>query len=326
MPFVSGAALNCAAFCFPVCPLNDSIAKDYEQRRQQAGFGFALAAYGFWGLAPIYFVWVSFAHPLEVLAHRVVWSVPLLAILITLARQWPAVRALRWRQLRVLMLCSLLLSCNWLIFIFAIQQGRIAETSLGYFINPLVSIVLGWLFLKEQMRPLQWAASALAAIGVASEVVAQGELPWLGLSLAFTFGLYGLLRKQLAVSSSVGLGIETLFVAPLGVAYLLWMGFDGASVDRDIVQIWMLGLGGLVTVLPLIWFASAAVRIPLTMLGFCQYLAPSLSLLIAVFVFNEQVPAGRWLSFALIWLGLLMFSIEAFHHYRRQQRLDSLRI
>ena len=301
--------------------MNNSTAQDYEQRRQRAGFAFALAAYGFWGVVPIYFVWVSFAHPLEVLAHRVVWSVPLLAMLITLARQWPAVRALRWRQLRVLMLCSVLLSCNWLIFIFAIQQERISETSLGYFINPLVSILLGWLFLKETMRPLQWAATGLAAVGVASEVVAQGALPWLGLSLAFTFGLYGLLRKQLAVPSSVGLGVETLFVAPLGVAYLLWMAFGGQSVDRDMVQIRMLGLGGLVTVLPLIWFASAAVRIPLTMLGFCQYIAPSLSLLIAVFVFDEQVPSGRWLSFALIWLGLLLFSIEALHHYRRQQQL-----
>ncbi|XOV82250.1 MAG: EamA family transporter RarD [bacterium] len=301
--------------------MNDSTALEYEQRRQRAGFAYALAAYGFWGVVPVYFVWVSFAQPLEVLAHRVVWSVPLLAILITLARQWPAVRAIRWQQMRVLWLCSLLLSCNWLIFIFAIQAGRISETSLGYFINPLVSIVLGWLFLKETMRPVQWAAAALAAVGVASEVVAQGALPWLGLSLAFSFGLYGLLRKQLAVPSSVGLGIETLFVAPLGVAYLLWLTLGGASVDREWVQVGMLGLGGLVTVLPLIWFASAAVRIPLTMLGFCQYIAPSLSLLIAVFVFEEQVPAGRWLSFALIWLGLLLFSIEALHHYRRQQRL-----
>ena len=301
--------------------MNNSTAQDYEQRRQRAGFAFALAAYGFWGVVPIYFVWVSFAHPLEVLAHRVVWSVPLLAILITLARQWPAARALGWPQLRILMLCSVLLSFNWLIFIFAIQQGRISETSLGYFINPLVSIVLGWLFLKESMRPLQWAATALAAVGVASEVIAQGALPWLGLSLAFTFGLYGLLRKQLAVPSAVGLGVETLFVAPLGVAYLFWAGFGGMVVDRELIQIGMLGLGGLVTVLPLIWFASAAVRIPLTMLGFCQYIAPSISLLIAVFVFNEQVPAGRWLSFALIWLGLLLFSIEALHHYRRQQQL-----
>ena len=300
--------------------MNDTTVESYEQRRTRAGFGYALAAYCFWGLAPVYFVWVSFAHPLEVLAHRVVWSVPLLAILITLARQWPAVRALRWRQLRVLMVCSLLLSCNWLIFIFAIQQGRIAETSLGYFINPLVSIVLGWVFLKETMRPLQWAATALAATGVASELVAQGELPWLGLTLAITFGLYGLMRKQLAVSSSVGLGVETLFVAPLGVAYLLWAGYDGLLVDRETTQVAMLGLGGLVTVLPLIWFASAASRIPLTMLGFCQYIAPSLSLLLAVFVFGEDVPAGRWLSFALIWLGLLMFSIEAFHNYRRQQQ------
>lgn len=303
--------------------MNNTTAQDYEQRRRRSGFVYALAAYGFWGLAPIYFVWVSFAHPLEVLAHRVVWSVPLLAILITLARQWPTVRGLRFAELRVLVLCAFLLSGNWLIFIYAIQQGRIAETSLGYFINPLVSIVLGWMFLKETLRPWQWAASAMAAIGVASEVIAQGELPWLGLSLAFSFGFYGLLRKQLAVPSSVGLGIETLVVAPLAVTYLAWAGFGGQLVERDLNQVAILGLGGLVTVLPLIWFASAAVRIPLTMLGFCQYLAPSLSLLLAVFVFDEQVPSARWLSFALIWLGLLMFSIEALYHYRRQVRQQS---
>jgi chloramphenicol-sensitive protein RarD len=275
-------------------------------------------------LAPIYFVWVSFAHPLEVLAHRMVWSVPLLAILITLARQWPTVRGLRFAELRVLVLCAFLLSGNWLIFIYAIQQGRIAETSLGYFINPLVSIVLGWLFLKETLRPWQWAASAMAAIGVVSEVVAQGELPWLGLSLAFSFGFYGLLRKQLAVPASVGLGVETLVVAPLAVVYLAWAGFGGQLVERELNQVAILGLGGLVTVLPLIWFASAAVRIPLTMLGFCQYIAPSLSLLLAVFIFDEQVPSARWLSFALIWFGLLIFSIEALYHSRREfQRQQS---
>lgn len=304
--------------------MNNTPAQNYEQSRRRSGFAFALAAYGFWGLAPIYFVWVSFAHPLEVLAHRMVWSVPLLAILITLARQWPTVRGLRFAELRVLVLCAFLLSGNWLIFIYAIQQGRIAETSLGYFINPLVSIVLGWLFLKETLRPWQWAASAMAAIGVVSEVVAQGELPWLGLSLAFSFGFYGLLRKQLAVPASVGLGVETLVVAPLAVVYLAWAGFGGQLVERELNQVAILGLGGLVTVLPLIWFASAAVRIPLTMLGFCQYIAPSLSLLLAVFIFDEQVPSARWLSFALIWFGLLIFSIEALYHSRREfQRQQS---
>jgi chloramphenicol-sensitive protein RarD len=284
--------------------------------RLRHGAAYALAAYTFWGFAPIYFVWVNFAAPLEILAHRVVWSVPLLACLITLARQWPAVRLLTTRQLGLLGVSSTLLSVNWLTFIYAIHQARITETSLGYFINPLVSIVLGALFLGERLRPLQWLAAGAAAVGVASELIALGQLPWLGLTLAFSFGFYGLLRKQLQIPSSVGLGVETLMVVPLAVAYLAY----GASADilpaRETAQVLMLGLGGLVTVTPLVWFAAAAVRMPLTLLSFFQYLAPSLSLLLAVFVYAEPIANARWLSFALIWLGLAVFSVDGL----RQQR------
>jgi len=284
--------------------------------RLRQGAAYALAAYTFWGFAPIYFVWVNFAAPLEILAHRVVWSVPLLACLITLARQWSAVRLLTPRQLGLLGVSSVLLSVNWLTFIYAIHQARITETSLGYFINPLVSIVLGALFLGERLRPLQWLAAGAAAVGVASELIALGQLPWLGLTLAFSFGFYGLLRKQLQIPSSVGLGVETLMVVPLAIAYLAYGGSADILPARESSQVLMLGLGGLVTVTPLVWFAAAAVRMPLTLLSFFQYLAPSLSLLLAVFVYAEPIASVRWLSFALIWMGLAVFSVDGLRQRR----------
>lgn len=285
--------------------------------RPLSGAAYALAAYLFWGFAPVYFVWVAFASPLEVLAHRIVWSVPLLAILITLARQWPALLALRPQQLLTLVLCSLLLSINWLTFVYAVQLGRIAETALGYFINPLVSIVLGWLFLRERLRLWQWAAALIAASGVLAELFTQSELPWLGLLLAGSFGVYGLLRRKLAIPSSVGLGVEASIVAPLAIGYLLYTGLLAQGEARSLQQILMLGLGGAVTVTPLIWFASAAIRLPLSTLGFFQYIAPTLSLLLAIFVYQEAVSTARWNSFVLIWIGLVIYSVESLVHHRR---------
>jgi len=285
-----------------------------------AGAAYAVAAYVFWGFAPVYFVWVSFASPLEVLAHRIVWSVPLLAVLITLARQWPALLALHPRQLWTLLLCSVLLSINWLTFVYAVQLGRIAETALGYFINPLVSIVLGWLFLREHLRPWQWAAALTAASGVLAELITQSELPWLGLLLAGSFGVYGLLRRKLAIPSSVGLGVEASIVAPLAVGFLLYTGVAVEGDPRSLQQILMLGLGGAVTVTPLIWFASAAIRMPLSTMGFFQYIAPTLSLLLAVFVYQEQMSDARWTSFVFIWLGLIIYSVESLLHHKRSRK------
>ncbi len=282
-----------------------------------SGAAYALAAYLFWGVAPVYFVWVAFATPLEVLAHRIVWSLPLLAILITLARQWPTLLALGRRQLATLALCSLLLSVNWLTFVYAIQIGRIAETALGYFINPLLSVVLGWLFLRERLRLWQWVAALTAASGVVAELFTQSELPWLGLLLAASFGVYGLLRRKLAIPSSVGLGVEASIVAPLAVGYLLYSGMSTTLEPRTLQQILMLGLGGAVTVTPLIWFASAAIRLPLSTLGFFQYIAPTISLLLAILVYHEPVSAARWNSFVLIWVGLIIYSVEGVIHHRR---------
>lgn len=270
----------------------------------------------------MYFVWVKFAAPLEVLAHRIVWSVPLLALLITVGRQWSALRVLSMRQLRLLAVCSVLLSINWLSFIFAIHTERIAEAALGYYINPLVSIVLGFVVLAERLRPAQWGAVGLAFAAVLIEVAALGEVPWLALALAFSFGFYGLLRKQLAVSSSAGLGVEAALLLPFALGYLMIAGASADAPERSLAQVLMLGLGGAVTVAPLIWFASAATRLPLTVLGFFQYLAPSISLLLAVFVYEEPVTQMRWVSFTMVWLALALLSVEALQHSRSNQALQ----
>lgn len=300
--------------------MTNSLAEELHSQKQMTGYAYALAAYTFWGFAPIYFVYVSFAQPLEVLAHRVVWSVPLVAVLITVARQWPMLRDMSRRTYLTLMLCALLLTVNWLTFIYAVQAGHIVETSLGYFINPLVNILLGWTFLSERLRTWQWVAVGLAAAGVAGELITAGELPWLGLLLAFTFGFYGLLRKQLGIPSSVGLGVETVMVVPLALGYLIYISSSSVVPERSLSELSWLALGGVVTVLPLLWFAAAAIRIPLTTLGFFQYLAPSVSLMIAIFVYDEAVSSGRWFALSFIWLALAMFSLESLYHHRKSQK------
>lgn len=294
--------------------MNAGIGVAGESRK---GVLFALAAYGIWGVAPIYFVWVSFAQPLEVLAHRVMWGIPLLGLLLLLSGQWRDIAGLTRKAIGYLLVSSAFLSVNWLTFIYAIQTERIAEASLGYFINPLVNIVLGWLFLREQLRPMQWLAVSLAAAGVLLELVAQVSLPWLGLILALTFGLYGLLRKQVNVPAVVGLSIETSVLAPLAAVFLLWL--SSTADPRTLGEVLSLGLGGLITVVPLVCFAAAAMRLPLTTLGFIQYLAPSCALMLALFVYGETVSSERWLTFALIWAALLVFSFEGLYRFRRHR-------
>ena len=290
---------------------------DNEFEDTRGGLFFAFAAYGTWGVAPIYFVWVSFAQPLEVLAHRVVWGIPLLGLLLIVSGQWRGIKSLTPSACRYLLASAVFLSINWLTFIYAIQTARIAEASLGYFINPLVNILLGWLFLHERLRPLQWLAVAVAATGVCVELWAQASLPWLGLTLALTFGFYGLLRKQVNVGAVVGLSVETMALAPLAVGFLVWLSqHDGV---RELTAVLSLGLGGLITVVPLVCFAAAAIRLPLTTLGFVQYLAPSCALMLAIFVYGETVPAERWITFALIWGALILFSFEGLYRFRKQR-------
>jgi chloramphenicol-sensitive protein RarD len=277
---------------------------------------FALGAYGVWGIAPIYFVWVGFAGPFEILANRIVWAIPLLLLLLGLTKQWAGVWKLTRSQLIILVATAAALSINWLTFITAIQAEKIAEASLGYYINPLVNVILGWLFLQERMRPLQWCAVGVAAFGVGTELVVQASVPWLGLTLALSFGIYGLLRKRVNLPAVVGLFIETLMVLPIALAYLLWLYLEQGA--RPLSDGASLAIGGVITVIPLVFFAAAATRLPLTTLGFVQYLAPTCALLIAIFLYGETVPAIRWFTFSMIWLAVVIFSIENLYQFRKR--------
>ncbi len=295
----------------------------------EAGRGalYAIGAYGFWGIAPIYFIWVSYASADEVLVHRVVWSVVLLAALVTVTGQWRAfARVFRERrQLLWLLVSSVLIAVNWLIFIWALQNGRMVETSLGYYINPLVNVFLGFAFLGERLRGLQWLALILAGIGVVNEVAHVGGVPWIGLGLAFSFGTYGLVRKRVGVNSVLGLAIETTLLLPFALAYFAWLATQGTAAfgagdpTRDLALI----AAGVVTTVPLVWFAAAAMRLSLTVLGFFQYLAPSMVLLLAIFVYDEPFRAGQAVTFAFIWSALVIFSVAALYDHRRLRQFSA---
>ena len=284
------------------------------------GLLFALGAYGIWGIAPIYFVWVGFAGPFEILANRIVWAIPLLLVLLGVTKQWAGVWTLTKSQLAILVVTAIALSINWLTFISAIQAEKIAEASLGYYINPLVNVILGWLFLQERMRPLQWLAIGLAAFGVGTELVVQASVPWLGLTLAMSFGVYGLLRKKVNLPAVVGLFVETILVLPIALGYLILLYLDQGT--RTIFDGASLALGGVITVIPLVFFAAAATRLPLTTLGFVQYLAPTITLLLAIFLYDETVPAIRWFTFSMIWLAVVIFSLENLYQYRKRRLGD----
>ena len=287
-----------------------------DNATENQGYFYATLAYVIWGVAPIYFVYLHFAEPLEILAQRIVWSVPLLAVLILVGRQWRGIRELSGKAYLALAACSLLLSINWLTFIYGILEGRINETSLGYFINPLVSIALGAIVLGERLRPLQWLAVSFAIAGVGYELVILGTLPWVAVTLAMTFGLYGLIRKQVQVPAALGLGIETVLLAPVAAGYLVL----GLNVERSGEELTWLAFGGVVTVVPLVLFGAAAVRLPLTILGVFQYLAPTISLIIAVVMFNETVGQPRWVAFTMTWVGIAIFTVASWRATRAVTR------
>jgi chloramphenicol-sensitive protein RarD len=293
---------------------------DHESE-QRAGVFFALTAYTVWGIAPVYFKLLEFATPAEIIAHRIVWSVVILGVLILVRRQLYALRHLDWSKVGWLALSGALVSVNWGVFVWALLNDRMLETSLGYYINPLVNMLLGGLFLAERLRGWQKLAAALAMAGVINEVVAVGVLPWAGLALAFSFGFYGLVRKKLAVDATIGLAVETTLLLPLAIAYLVYLTMNGTGTiaRNDVADIWLLGFGGLVTVVPLVCFAAAALRLPLTTLGFFQYLAPSLTALLAVFVYGEAFSASRAVTFACIWIALVIFSVEGLYDQKQKR-------
>jgi chloramphenicol-sensitive protein RarD len=215
---------------------------------------------------------------------------------------------------------AVLVTINWGVFIWALQNDRIIETSLGYYINPLVNIVLGGVFLGERLRRWQVLAIGLATLGVVNEIVSVGVLPWAGLALAFSFGFYGLVRKKIMVDSAVGLGVETTLLLPIAVGYLVFhsLGETGTLANGTPDELMLLALGGFVTVFPLVCFAAAALRLSLTALGLFQYLAPTVTLLVAVYYYGEPLEDSQWITFGCIWLALVIFSGEGLYHQRRE--------
>ena len=274
---------------------------------------YALAAMTIWGIAPVYFVAVGFAQPIEVLAHRIFWSVPLLCLIVSLVRDWPTVIRLSAKEYLYLFASAMCLAVNWLAFIIAISEEKIVETSLGYFINPLVSIFLGWIFLREHLTRLQWCAVLVAIAGISWELYIDKLIPMYGLSLAISFGVYGLLRKQVNLPAATGLLVECCFLLPLVLLYVLF--FSQESEIRTQIEFGLLMFGGVMTVIPLLFFTAATTRLPLVVLGVFQYLAPSLSLIIAILAYDEPVSSSRWTTLWCVWMALVIFSVDGFYRF-----------
>ena len=278
------------------------------------GVLYAVAAYVSWGLFPIYWRWLQAVPALQVISHRMLWSCLLLGTFLIISRQWRQfrARALSWRSVRLYLLAALLVGCNWLIYIWAVNAGYIIETSLGYFINPLLSVLLAVCFLGEKLRPLQWLPVALAAAGVLYLTFLYGRLPWIALSLATTFALYGLVKKTAPLSSLYGLTLETALLFPFALVYLLYCqaSGQGAFLHSGERIDWLLLGGGAVTTLPLLLFATAAQRIPLLLIGVLQYITPTMQFLLGIWVFHEPFSEHQLIGFGLVWMALIIFVAE----------------
>jgi chloramphenicol-sensitive protein RarD len=283
-----------------------------------------LGAYALWGLFPLYFPLLEPAGGLEIVAHRVLWSLLFVGLLLTVVRRWALVRAAVTdrRTLLVLAGAAMLISANWLIFVHGVNSGQVVETSLGYFINPLVSVLLGVVVFGERLRRLQWTAVGIAAVAVGVLTVDYGRPPWIALGLALTFGLYGVMKKLVRVEAAPGLFLETALVAlPAAVVLgILHAGGEGTFGNVGAGHAVLLVCSGIATAVPLLLFAASARRIPLSTVGLLQYLTPSMHLLIGVAVYGEPMPPVRLAGFAIVWVALALFTADSLRHARASNR------
>jgi chloramphenicol-sensitive protein RarD len=289
------------------------------------GVLYGIAAYLMWGFFPIYLKALQVVPSLQIMLHRVVWSFLFVMLLVLLRREWPRFRD-SLRKPRVLLtytLTAVLLSVNWLIYIYGINSNQVVETSLGYFINPLLSVALGVVFLRERLRPMQWFPVGLAALGVLYLTLQYGSLPWIALALAFSFGMYGLIKKIAPLGSLHGLSLETGIIFIPAFLYLLYAESQGnasfAHLGWNVTL--LLAFAGVVTALPLLLFGLAARSIPLTLLGILQYIAPTVQFLLGIFLYQEPFTVTRLIGFAIIWLALIIFTVEEM--YERRKRIVS---
>ena len=295
---------------------------DTQQTRQ--GIGFALGAYFIWGIAPAYFKLVKTVPATEIMTHRVIWSALFMLVLISLSRSWRQVRSVLAQPKKVLLLAltAVTIGGNWLLFIWAVNNQHMLEASLGYFINPLINVVLGMLFLRERFRRLQWLAVALATIGVLVQLWKFGSVPLIALGLALSFAFYGLVRKKIQVDAQSGMLIETLWLFPLAAIYLFGVADTPTShLSANPLSLNLkLVAAGIVTTIPLMLFAAACTRLRLSTVGFFQYLGPTLMFLLAVLFYGETITPDKMVTFAFIWLALAVFIFDALVATLRSRR------
>ncbi|OUC97111.1 EamA family transporter RarD [Streptosporangium minutum] len=292
-----------------------------ESRR---GVLYGIAAYTMWGLFPLYWPLLKPAGALEILAHRIAWSLVAVVAILAVRRHWSWFRELMRtpRKVGLLALAAAIVTVNWGVYIYAVNTGHVVESALGYFINPLVSVLFGVFLLKERLRPWQWGAVGLGTLAVVVLTLDYGRLPWIALVLAVSFGTYGLVKKIAQVGSAESLTIETLVLLLPALGYLVYLqGQDGATFGTlGAGHALLLAGGGVITAVPLLCFTSAAIRIPLTTIGLLQYIAPVLQFIVGVFVVQEVMPPSRWAGFAIVWLALSVFTWDSLRAARAARR------
>ena len=298
-----------------------------EEREHRRGIAYGLGAYGLWGLVPLYWPLLDAAGPLEILAHRIVWSLVLAGLLLVVLRKrgwWRSIAGPR--TFLLLTAAAGLIAVNWGVYIWAVNSGHVVEAALGYYINPILSVLLGVVVLRERMAVAQWVAVALAGVAVVVLAVEYGHPPWVSLVLAASFATYGFLKKRIDSGALETLTVESAVLTPVAVGYLLWLQATGALVfgHQGGGQSLLLASSGLVTLIPLLLFAAAATRLPLSTVGLLQYLTPTAQFLLGVFYFDEEMSPARWFGFALVWAALVVLTVVGLRGARRKGQAEKI--
>ncbi|MDT7708466.1 MAG: chloramphenicol-sensitive protein RarD [Pseudonocardiales bacterium] len=286
------------------------------------GVGAAVGAYAIWGLFPAFWPMLAPAVPVEVLAHRIAWTAVLMVVVISLVRGWPELRALAPRGWAMVAAAGVLITINWGLYIYAVFDGQVVEAALGYFMSPLVSVLLGVLVLRERLNRVQWAAVALGIAAVVVIAIENGRPPWIALTLAASFGTYGLIKRTVPLSATGSVTAEGLVLGPIAVAVIVWfqVAGGGTMVGHGPVHLLLLIAAGPVTAIPLLLYGVAARRVPLSTIGVLMYLNPILQFVWGVFVVHEAMPATRWIGFALVWVALTVFTVDLIRTNRSARR------
>ncbi len=288
--------------------------KRSDMSHQAIGIMYGLLAYGAWGILPLYWKLISVVSPIEILAHRIFWSFVYVTILLLLAKNFKKLIVVvsNRKNLLLITLASLIIGFNWYTYIYGVNSNHVVEASMGYYISPLITVLMGIIVLKEKLIPLQILAILSAGIGVIFMSVQYGQVPWIALTLAFTFAVYGLLKKLIKVDSMIGLAVETIILMPIALGYIFYRQINGIGAIGSIslTATILLFLSGIATATPLLWFAKSAERIQLSTMGFLQYVSPTISLILGIIVFKEPFTITHLWGFGFIWAGLILFSIS----------------